>query len=101
MPPKRKPAEQPELHGGWKVWNANSAAAKAIKEGLADESIDLNATPKQVWESNTLLQEYKLDTFCTHYAKEKTRQGTHIHDDNKKENKDKGKYICSSLYHFV
>jgi NADH dehydrogenase/NADH:ubiquinone oxidoreductase subunit G len=57
---KRKPMQ--ELPDGWKIWNANSAAAKAIQEGLANENIDLNATPKQVWESNPLFQEYKLDT---------------------------------------
>jgi hypothetical protein len=91
MPPKRKPAQQQEPSGGWKVWNANCAAAKAIKEGLANESIDPNATPKQVYESNPIFQEYKLDTFRTHYAKEKTKQGTHVRDD-----KDKGQ-SCISL----
>ena len=51
--------------GGWKTWNANSAAAKALKEGLANEEIDINATPKQVWHSNPLFLQYKLETFRT------------------------------------
>jgi hypothetical protein len=52
---KRKSAF--ETPGGVKQWNANCAAAKAIKEGLSNETIDINATPKQVWESNPLFQE--------------------------------------------
>jgi hypothetical protein len=96
---KRKSTfETPE---GVKQWNANCAAAKAIKEGISNETIDINATPKQVWESNPLFQEYKLETFRQHYSKEKTKQGIHLRHDNKENNKEKGWYQCNSLHHFV
>jgi hypothetical protein len=86
-----KASQQEPPPGGWKTWNANSAAAKALKEGLANEEIDRNATPKQVWESNPLFQQHKLDAFCQHFAKEKTKLlGIHVHDDDNN-NKENGK----------
>jgi hypothetical protein len=90
MPPRKSAAaavaEEPPK-GGWKTWNANSLAARALKEGLANEEIDINATPKQVWHSNPLFQQYKLDTFRTHLAKEKSKQGIHVREaDDDKEN---------------
>jgi hypothetical protein len=39
--------------------------------------------------------------FCQHYSKEKTKQGIHLHDDNKENNKEKGWYQCNSFHHFV
>jgi hypothetical protein len=76
-----KASQQEPPPGGWKTWNANSAAAKALKEGLANEEIDRNATPKQVWESNPL---------CQHFSKEKTKLGVHVRDDDM-DNKENGK----------
>jgi hypothetical protein len=85
-----KASQQEPPPGGWKTWNAYSAAAKALKEGLANEEIDRNATPKQVWESNPLFQQHKLDTFRQHFAKEKTKLGVHVRDDDM-DNKENGK----------
>jgi hypothetical protein len=82
--------------GGWKQWNANSAAAKALKEGLASEDIDCNATPKQVWESNPLFQQYKLDTFRHHLAKERAKQGIFVRDDSM-DTKENGKKSTHSV----
>jgi hypothetical protein len=60
MPPKCKQMQQ-EPPGGWKVWNANAGAAKIMREGLEDGMIEANATPKQVYESNAVFKEYKLE----------------------------------------
>ena len=73
MSGKRKSAP-----GAVKRWNGNSKAARILRAGLKDGSIDPNATPKNVYETNDEFQTYTLDQFRSNFNKLKAELGHHM-----------------------
>lgn len=46
-----------------KTLTEGSPAVKKLREMFREKKVELNSKPKEVWESNPLFQEYKLDNF--------------------------------------
>jgi hypothetical protein len=75
MPPKEmKPLPR---------WSSRCAAARALKQGLADGTIDSNTKPKDVYESDPLFMKYSLSTFRSALNRARAEVGCLVRDDGK------------------
>jgi hypothetical protein len=76
MPPKQetKPLAR---------WSSKCAAARALKRGLADGTIDNNTKPKDVYESDPLFMKYSLSTFRSALNRARAEDGCLVRDDGK------------------
>ena len=69
-----------------KRWNAKCKAAKMLREGLRNGTIDPNGTPKALYETEEEFQEYSLDQFRSNLNKIKAELGVHM----------RSKYYCAT-----
>ena len=63
---------------GFEKWKRDCEAAKYLEAGIRNQDIDPNTKPKDLWMSNSVFRNHKLETFRSGYNKIKTQLGCHV-----------------------